>query len=162
MSNITVTLPDGSSRELPEGSTALASITERLTDPSIPESRRDIAPICTIKTLLFDTLVVSEIRSLRQFVIMAVAVVATVALALPFLNPDPVARWVLIAGLLIVLTGLARAARTLRDPQRYRERDTLAFGLSCLCGAIVGFYYFGFFSPAPLIATTRYCLPFTM
>jgi hypothetical protein len=48
-----------------EGSTALAEITQRLMDPRIPESRRDIAPICIIKTRLFDTLVGSENRSLR-------------------------------------------------------------------------------------------------
>jgi hypothetical protein len=48
-----------------EGSTALAHITERLMDPRIPESRRDIAPIVVIRTRLFDTLVGSESRSLR-------------------------------------------------------------------------------------------------
>ena len=47
-----------------EGGLALAQITRRLTDPLIPESRRDIAPICLIKTRLFDTLVSSENRSL--------------------------------------------------------------------------------------------------
>lgn len=47
-----------------EGSTALAHITRRLMNPAIPESRRDSAPICTIKTYLFDTLVASENRSL--------------------------------------------------------------------------------------------------
>jgi hypothetical protein len=48
-----------------EGSTALANISQRLMDPRIPESRRDTAPICTIKTRLFDTLVSSENRSLK-------------------------------------------------------------------------------------------------
>jgi hypothetical protein len=48
-----------------EGSTALAEITQRLMDPGIPESRRDIAPICLVKTRLFDTLVASENRSLQ-------------------------------------------------------------------------------------------------
>jgi len=48
-----------------EGSTALAAISKRLIDSRIPESRRDIAPICTIKTRLFDTLVSSENRSLK-------------------------------------------------------------------------------------------------
>lgn len=47
-----------------EGSTALAHITRRLMNPAIPESRRDSAPICAIKTYLFDTLVASENRSL--------------------------------------------------------------------------------------------------
>ena len=47
-----------------EGSTALSQITRRLSDPNIPESRRDIAPICTIKTRLFGNLVGSETRSL--------------------------------------------------------------------------------------------------
>ena len=47
-----------------EGSTALSQITRRLSDPNVPESRRDIAPICTIKTRLFGNLVGSETRSL--------------------------------------------------------------------------------------------------
>lgn len=48
-----------------EGSTALAQITRRLADPSLPESRRDVAPICSIKTRLFGSLVGSENRSLQ-------------------------------------------------------------------------------------------------
>jgi len=48
-----------------EGSTALAQITQRLMDPGVPESRRDIAPICSIRTHLFGSLVGSESRSLK-------------------------------------------------------------------------------------------------
>jgi hypothetical protein len=48
-----------------EGSTALTQITQRLMDPSVPESRRDIAPICSIRTRLFGSLVGSESRSLK-------------------------------------------------------------------------------------------------
>jgi hypothetical protein len=48
-----------------EGSTALTQITQRLMDSSVPESRRDIAPICSIKTRLFGSLVGSETRSLK-------------------------------------------------------------------------------------------------
>jgi hypothetical protein len=48
-----------------EGSTALAQITRRLADPNLPESRRDVAPICSIKTRLFGSLVGSENRSLQ-------------------------------------------------------------------------------------------------
>lgn len=48
-----------------EGSTALTQITRRLTDPNVPESRRDIAPICGIKTRLFGSLIASENRSLK-------------------------------------------------------------------------------------------------
>jgi hypothetical protein len=47
-----------------EASTALAEISQRLMDPRIPESRRDIAPICNIKTRLLDTLISVENRSL--------------------------------------------------------------------------------------------------
>ena len=47
-----------------EGNTALARMTQRLTDQSIPESRRDVAIICSIKTHLFGTLIASENRSL--------------------------------------------------------------------------------------------------
>ena len=48
-----------------EGSTALSQISQRLSDSSIPESRRDIAPICGIRTQLFGKLIASERRSLR-------------------------------------------------------------------------------------------------
>lgn len=48
-----------------EGSTALSLISRRLTDPNIPESRRDIAPICGVRTQLFGALIASEQRSLR-------------------------------------------------------------------------------------------------
>lgn len=47
-----------------EGSTALSQITRRLSDPNLPESRRDVSPICTLKTRLFGKLVGSETRSL--------------------------------------------------------------------------------------------------
>ncbi|MCP4211816.1 MAG: hypothetical protein GY764_10100 [Halieaceae bacterium] len=49
----------------PEASASLAEISQRLMDDRIPESRRDIAPICAIRTHLFDTLIVSENRSLK-------------------------------------------------------------------------------------------------
>ena len=48
-----------------EGSTALTQITQRLSDPNLPESRRDISPICSIKTRLFGRLIASENRSLQ-------------------------------------------------------------------------------------------------
>jgi len=48
-----------------EASTALSQITRRLSDPNIPESRRDMAPICAIKTYLFGSLIFSENRSLK-------------------------------------------------------------------------------------------------
>lgn len=48
-----------------EASASLAKISQRLMDRRIPESRRDIAPIFAIKTHLFDTLIVSENRSLK-------------------------------------------------------------------------------------------------
>lgn len=48
-----------------EGSTVLTQFTRRLSDPSIAESRRDMAPICTFKTRLFGSLIASEKRSLR-------------------------------------------------------------------------------------------------
>ncbi|MBE9538729.1 MAG: hypothetical protein IMF06_06575 [Proteobacteria bacterium] len=47
-----------------EGNTALAHMTQRLSDQSIPESRRDLTVICSIKTHLFGTLIASENRSL--------------------------------------------------------------------------------------------------
>jgi len=48
-----------------EGIIALARMSQRLSDERIPESRRDIAPICGIKTRYFGSLIASENRSLK-------------------------------------------------------------------------------------------------
>ena len=48
-----------------EGNTALALMSQRLSDSTIPESRRDIALICSIRTRLYGSLIASENRSLR-------------------------------------------------------------------------------------------------
>lgn len=48
-----------------EGSLALRQISQRLNDPELPDSRREVAPICSIKTYLFGALVGSESRSLK-------------------------------------------------------------------------------------------------
>lgn len=49
----------------PEGSSALAQISARLADPDLPESRRDSAPVVSVKTHLFGTLIASENRALH-------------------------------------------------------------------------------------------------
>lgn len=48
-----------------QGSTALAQITQRLSDPTLAESRRDTAPIFSVRTRLFGELIASENHSLR-------------------------------------------------------------------------------------------------
>lgn len=48
-----------------EGSTALAVITQRLSDSSIPVSRRDVARIFSLKTRLHGSLIASENRSFK-------------------------------------------------------------------------------------------------
>ena len=48
-----------------EGNTALAIMSQRLADITIPESRRDMALICSIKTRLYGSLIASENRSLK-------------------------------------------------------------------------------------------------
>ncbi|PLW69010.1 hypothetical protein C0039_10350 [Pseudohalioglobus lutimaris] len=48
-----------------EGSLALAEITRRLSDPNIPESRRDYRPVCSLRTYLLGSLIAGESRSLQ-------------------------------------------------------------------------------------------------
>lgn len=48
-----------------EGNTALALMSRRLSDITIPESHRDMALICSIKTRLYGSLIASENRSLK-------------------------------------------------------------------------------------------------
>jgi multidrug efflux pump subunit AcrA (membrane-fusion protein) len=48
-----------------EGNTALAQISERLSDSSIAETRHDLAALCGIKTRLFGALIASESRALK-------------------------------------------------------------------------------------------------
>ena len=48
-----------------EGITALARISQRLSNGDIPETHRNIAPICGLKTRLYGALIASENRSLK-------------------------------------------------------------------------------------------------
>ncbi len=49
-----------------EGYTALAQISQRLADPAIPESHRELSPICNLRTRLSGQLVSNESRSLKS------------------------------------------------------------------------------------------------
>jgi hypothetical protein len=48
-----------------EGSQALVEITRRLSNPDMPESRRDYAPICSFRTYLYGSLIADEKRSFK-------------------------------------------------------------------------------------------------
>lgn len=48
-----------------EGNLVLAEFSRRLYDPELPDPRRDIPPVCSIRTWLFDNLIAGEQRSFQ-------------------------------------------------------------------------------------------------
>jgi len=48
-----------------DGSLVLAEFNRRLSDPALPESGRDVAPICSIRTYLYGNLIAGEQRSFQ-------------------------------------------------------------------------------------------------
>jgi hypothetical protein len=91
-----------------------------------------------------------EAAAMRGFVRLVLGLSVAVMAALPLLRADERERAVLAGGISINLLGAVyawlRANRNALFP-----RDILIFGVTCMIGGTAGIWFFGFFSPAPII-----------
>jgi eukaryotic-like serine/threonine-protein kinase len=101
---------------------------------------------------LVDTLRAGEIDRTRFFLVVAMGMSATIEVAIRVLETDPVARWVLHSGSAAVLLGCGWMMWMLhRDEGHYTMGRALAVGYCTVYGAFTGIYFFGPFSPGPII-----------
>jgi serine/threonine-protein kinase len=102
-------------------------------------------------TTAAETMRLEEIMRTRMFVRLALSFAAVVAIAVPFVGGDPRAKIVLWLSLVPVIVTCGWLWRLLRDEDAYTVQRALICGYTCIAGAFGGIYFFGFFSPAPII-----------
>jgi eukaryotic-like serine/threonine-protein kinase len=101
---------------------------------------------------MVETLKAGEIDRTRFFLGVAMSMSITFEVALLFLQTDPVAAFVVHTGSVAVLLGCGWLMWMLhRDEANYTAERALAVGYCTVYGAFTGVYFFGAFSPGPII-----------
>jgi serine/threonine-protein kinase len=98
-----------------------------------------------------ETLHLEEIGRTRIFVRYAMALAVAVAAAAPLAGGDATGKGVLYAGLVIILAVTGWLAWQMRDDAGYTIRRVLVAAYGCMIGAFCGIWFFGVYSPAPII-----------
>ncbi len=111
-------------------------------EPSLP-SREATTPVEAMRQ--------EEVARTHMFVKIALAIVAAIAVALPFLSGDPTAKTVVAVALVpAALASIWLLVKT-RDPTAYRTVDATIVAAAQCGAAYAGVFYWGIFSPAPAI-----------
>jgi eukaryotic-like serine/threonine-protein kinase len=101
---------------------------------------------------LVDTLHAGEIDRTRFFLVVAMGMSITFEVALRVIDSDPVARMVIHSGSTAVILGCGWMMWMLhRDERNYTMGRALAVGYCTVYGAFTGIFFFGPFSPGPII-----------
>lgn len=95
-----------------------------------------------------EALHLDEIGRTRAFVRIAGAMVVLVALVLPFVGGDPLAKKIFWVGLGSVAVTCAWLGWKVRTDEGYTVRRALVVGYAAIFCAFCGVYFFGVFSPA--------------
>jgi serine/threonine-protein kinase len=107
----------------------------------------ELAPTLTpLQTLLSE-----EIQRTRVFARIAIVVALTVAIVSPMLDSDPFAERLLLAGMGLIVLACAALAWVIRQDDGYTMPRVIATGYACIAGAFTGIYFFGPFSPGPVV-----------
>jgi serine/threonine-protein kinase len=121
--------------------------------PSAPASHPSTGTPSTpgTPTSPLDVMRRQEIERARVFVRLAIALAAFVLILALFLDGDPTAKAAMVAGMLVIAVATSWLGWQLRTDAGYSQTRTIAVGhLSMLC-SFTAIYYFGVFSPAPMI-----------
>jgi serine/threonine-protein kinase len=117
--------------------------------PSLTAPSASSQSFTTTSPLL--TLHRDEYERSRLYLKMDAALSTAVLVALPFMGGEPIARGVIVFGMLLGIVSSAILFYRLRDPANYTPGLLAVAGLINSVIAYCGVFYFGFFSPAPAI-----------
>jgi hypothetical protein len=92
-----------------------------------------------------------EIARTRVFVVVAGFFACLVAIALPALGGDQVAKRALLVGLIALIASCGAFGWALRRDEGYTTARANIFAHICILAAYSGIWFFGLFSPAPAI-----------
>ena len=92
-----------------------------------------------------------ETERTRIFLRVTIGIALAEGVPLPFIGGDRIAKLLLAAALGAVVLASAWFLNDLRDPARYREYKKTFVTSVAIAAAFAGIYFWGVFSPAPLI-----------
>ena len=92
-----------------------------------------------------------EIARTRVFVVVAGVFASLVAVMLPALGGDRIAKGTLLVGLIVLIASCGAFGWALRRDQGYTIARATAFAHVCILAAYSGIWFFGLFSPAAAI-----------
>ncbi len=98
-----------------------------------------------------ETLHLQEIGRTRAFGIVSVVFAAVVLAALPLVGGDAVAKGVFAGALAVIAVGNGWLAWSLRGDAAYSIAFTTVVALLTVFGGFTGIWFFGVFSPAPMV-----------
>jgi serine/threonine-protein kinase len=98
-----------------------------------------------------ETMHLEEIGRTRIFVRYAMALAIAVGVASPLAGGDSTAKAVLYVGLGVIVAVTAWLGWLLREDSGYTIGRVLVAAYGCMIGAFCGIWFFGVFSPAPII-----------
>ena len=98
-----------------------------------------------------ETLYYEEIQRTRAFLVIAVVMAALVAVTGPLLSADAFARSVLLSGMFVICASSGWLLFQMRKDAGYTLGRGLAAAYAAVYGALAGIYFFGAFSPAPVV-----------
>lgn len=120
----------------------------RLSDlPSVGSTGSRITSVVTPR----ETLHLQEIARTRQFSEMVVAFAGLVLACLALVGGDPTAKRVFVVALLLIAASCAWLRWEVRVDEGYTIARATAVAYVCIFGAFTGIWFFGVFSPAPMI-----------
>ena len=117
--------------------------------PSLAVGSSSIAQTSLVAPI--ETLRLQEIARTRAFVRLAFALSVAVGVLAIFIGGDPLAKRVLYIGLGTVCSGIAWLGWLLRRDEGYTVGRALIAAYAAMMGAFCSIYFFGAFSPAPMV-----------
>ena len=120
-----------------------------LDGPSSPSSSASI--FSTSVGTPLETMHIEEIGRTRIFVRYAIGLAIVVGVLSPLVGGDEVGKRFLWGGLVIVVTCSSWLAWKLRDDAGYTIGRVLVAAMGCMVGAFCGIWFFGVYSPAPIV-----------
>ena len=98
-----------------------------------------------------ETMHLEEIGRTRIFIRYAMGMAVATGVLSPFVGGDAVGKRFLYAGLLCIVAAASWLAYELRDDAGYTIERVLVAAYGCMAGAFCGIWFFGVYSPAPII-----------
>ncbi|MGO8995648.1 MAG: serine/threonine-protein kinase [Polyangiaceae bacterium] len=118
---------------------------------SSPSSSSSSSIFSTSVGTPLETMHIEEIGRTRIFVRYAMGLAVVVSVLGPFVGGDEIGKRFLYGGLALIIVCTSWLAWKLRDDAGYTIQRVLLAANGCMVGAFCGIWFFGVYSPAPII-----------